>query len=221
MKVDCPKCKTPIESGDINVSGDLCFCKACNEAFKLSQLVNGSEDNAEPDIDVNLPPSGVRYQVFPGGVRIEATTRSPIAFFLVPFMCVWSGGSLGGIYGSQILEGRFDLFRTLFGIPFLIGTLIFGSLALMCVFGKVKVLIEGDDGLVFTGIGPIGQAKKFKFSEISRVYESTTRGSKSNSTQIVLEGTDRITFGSMLNDKRRYFLLRVLRKVVQPARQIN
>ena len=52
-------------------------------------------------------------------VSLGATTRSPIAFFLVPFMCVWSGGSLGGVYGSQVLNGEFDLGISLFGIPFI------------------------------------------------------------------------------------------------------
>lgn len=55
---------------------------------------------------------------FDNGFEISATTESPIAFFLVPFMLVWSGGSLGGIYGTQIANGHFNLFLSLFGIPF-------------------------------------------------------------------------------------------------------
>ena len=65
-----------------------------------------------------------------------------MAFFLVPFMCVWSGGSLGGIYGSQFFQSKFDLSMSLFGIPFVLGTLLFGSFALMTVCGKVVVSIR-------------------------------------------------------------------------------
>ena len=38
-------------------------------------------------------------------------------------MLIWSGGSLGGIYGTQIANQEFSLLQSLFGIPFIIGTI--------------------------------------------------------------------------------------------------
>ena len=42
------------------------------------------------------------------GFRLTLSTRSCIAFFLVPFTLFWAGGSLGGIYGTQIAKGEFN-----------------------------------------------------------------------------------------------------------------
>jgi len=44
---------------------------------------------------------------------------------VIPHVVVTSK-SLGGIYGSQIMKGKFVLGQSLFGIPFLLGTLVFG-----------------------------------------------------------------------------------------------
>ena len=70
-------------------------------------------------------------------------------------MCVWSGFSLGGIYGSQIAAGEFNLGLSLFGIPFVLGTLFFGSLAVMTVRGKVVIAVDRNAGRIFTGVGRI------------------------------------------------------------------
>ena len=115
------------------------------EVFRLSSLVQAT---ASGPVDLNEPPPGAWYQEDFDGFVVGATTRHPIAFILVPFMCVWSGFSLGGIYGSQIAQGRFNLFESLFGIPFIIGTLIFGSMALMSVCGKVIVRVRDSGGNV-------------------------------------------------------------------------
>ena len=97
--------------------------------------------------------------------------ESPAAFFLVPFMCVWSGGSLGGIYGSRIARGQFNLEASLFGIPFVLGTLLFGSIAVMSLCGKAVVRVRGDEGVVFVGVGAIGWRRRFRWGEVTRVME--------------------------------------------------
>src|SRR5438445_11552164 len=104
----CPTCSTPIKSDDVNVSKDVAYCRKCNAAFTLSESVYHNETPA-PNIDLNNPPRGVWFEQTFDGFVVGATTRSAIAFVLVPFMCVWSGGSLGGIYGSQIMSGKFNL----------------------------------------------------------------------------------------------------------------
>jgi hypothetical protein len=142
--------------------------------------------------------------------------RSPIAFFLVPFMCVWSGFSLGGIYGSQIVKGHFQLGPSLFGIPFLIGTLVFGSIALLSVAGRSEVRVRGEHAEAFTGVGPLGLRRRFLMSEVTRVREDVV--GYSNSTPIyaiVLEGSRRIRVGVGVSDARRQFMFGVLRALVE------
>ena len=104
MRVECPVCKQIIPGDSINVAKDVAMCPACHEAFALSELV---AQGHETDSDLGEPPNGTWFRTEANGWELGGTTRHPIAFFLVPFMCVWSGGALGGIYGTQIIQGKF------------------------------------------------------------------------------------------------------------------
>jgi hypothetical protein len=136
-------------------------------------------------------------------------------------MCVWSGGSLGGIYGSQIVNGEFNLGMSLFGIPFVLGTLLFGSIALMTVCGKVVIATEDDDGRVFEGVGPIGWTRRFNWGSISAVEEDYPSYYHSGNIGkvISLVGQTRLKFGAMLSDPRRYYLLQCLRSFLADRRR--
>jgi hypothetical protein len=169
------------------------------------------------DFDINAPPRGAWFDPTVTGWTLGATTRSPMAFFLVPFMCVWSGGSLGGIYGSQIFTGEFNLLLSLFGIPFLLGTVLLGSLAVMTVCGKVNVQVDHNDGTVFTGVGPIGWTRRFEWSSITAVEETQMAYQQTGSGGLVIvliSDQSRVKFGSMLSEPRRYYLLQGLRRLL-------
>src|SRR5688572_9565934 len=112
MKVVCPKCRSTIVPGQINVTRDLALRLRCNEVFELSTLVE--EVECEALLTPGEQPNGTWFNPSFDGFTLGATTRSAAAFFLVPFTCVWSGGSMGGIYGTQIFSGRFDLGTSLF-----------------------------------------------------------------------------------------------------------
>ncbi len=126
MEVLRPKCNQVLGGSDINVVTDIARCRRCDEVFVLSSLVQA---RAFGPVNLDDPPRGAWYRREFNGFVVGASMRHPMAFFLVPFMCVWSGFSLGGIYGTQIVQGRLNLFMSLFGIPFILGTLLFGTLA--------------------------------------------------------------------------------------------
>jgi hypothetical protein len=196
---------------DVNVSTDIALCRHCGRTYAFSEIVSGA-----PAGDLSMPPNGAWYEVLADGFRVGATTRSAAAFFIVPFMCVWSGFSLGGIYGTQLRSGHFNLFSSLFGIPFLIGTLLFGSYALMTVAGKVEVTQRGDQLTIFTGVGTLGWRRRYLASEFSTVHEGLATGARFGSNRqgmtVVLEGSTRAELGAMLSQERRYFLLNALRR---------
>ena len=131
-------------------------------------------------------------------------------------MCVWSGLSLGGIYGTQIRSGTFNLALSLFGIPFVLFSVLFWSFALMAICGKVEVRLRGSEGQVFTGIGSLGFRRRFSTTEVTHVYEGSARcsGVGSEGNAIVLEGTKRLKFGESLRTERRYFVAGVLRALI-------
>jgi len=210
MEVLCPKCNQVFAGSDINVVTDIARCRRCDEVFVLSSVV---EANASAPVNRDDPPRGAWYRPDFNGFVVGATTRHPIAFFLVPFMCVWSGFSLGGIYGPQIVQGKLNLATSLFGIPFILGTLLFGTLALMAVCGKVVVRVCDSDGVVFTGIGPFGWRRPFNSSQVTTVrIEPYFSGNNGQSMTVVLDGPRKVRFGSGLTEARRVFVANVLRQ---------
>jgi hypothetical protein len=204
--MNCPRCSAIIAVEDVNVREGIALCRACRNVVRASELVEG----APSSLDLAVPPGA--WDVTEGGERrIGATTRSPFALFLVPFMVVWSGGSLGGLYGRQIRSGHFDPIQSVFGIPFILGSLMFWAIALMHVAGRVEVRIRGRDASVFTGVGPIGRTQRFHLGEFTSIREG--RGGRGQAS-IVLEGARRVTFGQFLTPARRFFLAQSLRALM-------
>ncbi len=139
----------------------------------------------------------------------------PARGLLVPFVAIWSGISIGGIYGSQVAQGKFNLLQSLFGLPFLLGTLFLVPLTLMMIFGKVTVQVIGADGMIFTGIGPFGWRRRFNWFDVKAVRVETYWSGGRNQTQqtrIVLEGSGKLRFASGLRLQRQEFLAGVLRQ---------
>lgn len=209
----CPNCNSDIQNLNINIQTDVAQCQKCNLVFKISENIT---DYSSDGFDPNIPLKGAWCRKEIDQIVIGATTRSPIAFFLVPFMIVWSGGSIGVIYGMQLVKGEFNLMMSLFGIPFLIGSIIFWSLALMAIWGKVELTLDKQGGKAFTGLGNIGVTKKFTWDEVSTIREkqSNFNYASSQGGSILLEGKRRISFGFGVKESRRYYLFRALKGIL-------
>lgn len=223
-KLDCPKCETSILEDDVNIVADIAKCRECGNVFTVSDYVPNSGQrpasrgsHSRRDLVV---PSGVKFEKSYDGFILSASTRSLSALFIIPFSAVWIGGSLGGIYGSQILSGELNLISSLFGIPFAIGSIFLLAYTAMTVLGKVVVSAKGYDGSVFTGVGPIGWRRNFSWSDIDSVVEdiSAVRSSYTAHHVIRLEGRRRISFGYMLSDEVRYFILKQLEDLLRQKR---
>lgn len=209
----CPKCSSQIQPNKININTDVAQCIECNYIFKISENIESYIDDG---FNISNSPNGTWYKKEFNTTIIGATTRSPIAFFIVPFMVIWSGMSLGGIYGTQITQREFDLSLSLFGIPFLIGSIIFWSFALMSIWGKVELTLNNKGGKIFTGIGNIGLIKKFEWNDIEKITERQTnfRYPGNQGAKIVLEGKKRISFGTGVKEERRYYLFKAIKALI-------
>ena len=216
MKITCPACQIQIPGEQINVATDVAFCPQCEQMTSVSDMLASGQDLA--GFDLGDPPKGVHFEETYDGWKLETSTRSWAALFLVPFMCVWSGGSLGGIYGGQILAGKFNLMASLFGIPFLLGTIVLGSMAAMTVFGKIVVSTSYDQGKVFTGVGPIGWTQNFDWASVTHIRKDSVAGSDGDvhpsSWQITLVGDKRTKIYIGLNEDRRLYILNALRSLM-------
>jgi hypothetical protein len=217
MSTICPSCRSAIAVDDINVSTDLALCRACGKSFRFSEIV-GEPSSGVPDL--NSPPPGAFFEQLPDGFRVGATTRSGMAVFLVPFTCVWAGGSLSGIYGSQIVKGHFALGPSLFGLPFLIGSCFLISLCALYTMGQMTVTKSSDRLSIFVGVGGLGWTRNYLWSDFRTIRDDYASGSMNWNRQgrlIALEGKRRAAFGSLWTDERRYFVLQAIRAFLNGA----
>jgi hypothetical protein len=204
MKVNCSKCKKTIEPQNFNVGKDTAYCVNCENLTSLSSLLvslpSGKFDATNSVRGVTVSDKGHSWS-------IESSNRSLMAIFLVPFTLVWAGGSLSGLYGSQLLSGEFELEKSLFGLPFLIGSIVLITITLMSLFGRTVVNNKNGNALVFIGIGSIGWYRRFDWKNIERVTESSGRQHK----YLSLEGDERLNFGWGLSSEKLYYLSNFLR----------
>jgi len=215
MQVTCPKCRTEIPLVDVNVSTDIALCRRCGTTYSFAELQLNHEETA--GVDLARPPRGAWLRRQANEFEVGAICRSWGAIFIVPFTLVWAGGSLSGIYGTQIIHGKFDWFQSLFGIPFLLGSVVLVTVSLMMTLGKVVVRASGDQGAVFVGVGPLGWTRKFRRSEIKMVRLSLSkwRQNERNVPMLELDGPKPIRFGSGLTEVRRNFMLAAVRQYLR------
>ena len=118
----CPLCGAAIKIDNVNAATDIALCRACGKTSAFS-LVCGA---AQISLDcLTSPPRCIRVESsFDGATSIRYRTASAALLFLIPFTAVWSGGSMFGIYGTQMIKGHFDMAKSLFGIPFLLGAIV-------------------------------------------------------------------------------------------------
>lgn len=163
----CPGCNSEISLDDVNVSADIALCRACGQTNSFAEM---NETAELPDFNELNQPKHIRIEPdFGDGKSLVCKKMSPIALFLIPFTAVWSGMSMWGIYGTQFVKGEFNLIMSLFGLPFLFGTVVLMSVCLFSLFGKRVVTMGNGRGLVFVGVGPLGWKRRFLYSKNLKV----------------------------------------------------
>jgi hypothetical protein len=215
MEILCPECDRPFAASEMNVAKDVAVCPECDEAYALSELV-ADQKVAVEEFDLGQPPPGVSFERTEIGWRLTSTTRSPVGFILVPFALLWCGVGLPNLY-VYLVSGNYDWGQTAGASMFCFAALVLTLLALMTTVGRLSVSGERGEGAVFIGIGPIGWTRRFDWKSIRKVEEENIgyRYSGSHGLAIALIGQDRTKFGSMLTDRRRYFMVQALRKLLK------
>jgi hypothetical protein len=202
----------PIPASEVAPSAGLAVCRSCDKSHSLEACKAAAPIGSRFHPLPTDPPKGVRVEERMDGFRLTLSTRSAAAFFLIPFMMVWSGFSLGGIYGTQIFKGEFDWKLSLFGIPFVLGTLLFGTIALMSAFGQV--VLEQRNGVLLHRVGFLGlfwtRRRDWTGFERAELEESTRRGYGST-WSIALKGSGgEHGLGSGVDRERLAWVLRYL-----------
>lgn len=241
----CPRCKQVIPSEDINVANDIAFCRKCDLSHSLSALATGTV--VDDEVDLSWPPEGAWFKREADGLVVGATHRAlGQAFGLLFFALFWNGivsffvllaiistfQHLGMPFPAWILA-KFSksptvpigmtIFLWVFLTPFIVIGLVVLSSCLSCLAGRTEIRLQGGQGSLFSGVGPLGFRKRFVASEVRavRIDNRAWRDSNGNSrrsAQIILETDYKpIKFGSMLSQERRAFLAGALKKELARA----
>ena len=213
MEFHCPECGLPIEVADLAPAQGVAVCRFCEKPYPLAacqQAVPYEQRNIVPE---QVLPKGVTLAETMDGFRLTLSTRSCVAFFLVPFTMFWAGGSVGGIYGTQIAKGEFNLWISLFGLPFLVGSIFLIAITVMTVAGRCVVELAGGKFSIRTGALGVYRTQSAAWDDVvsCRLTEATSRGRSSYTTtyqvEVEVEGGKSLKFGGTGAERERVLWL--------------
>jgi hypothetical protein len=214
----CSSCGAGIALTDVNVASDIALCRACGKTMSFSDI---APIPGAADMDLTRPPKGVRIEDSPiRGRSIIYQKISPVVFFLIPFTAAWSGFSMTGIYGRQIAKGEFDLTTSLFGLPFLIGTIVLVSVILFMLLGRWRFSYNRGQLEVATEVGPIGWTRRIVCDKSARVSirDSVVRHNNVPQKLIHVECQgNSLKFGAMIPEDRKPFLAEAIRRMLMES----
>ena len=201
MQFHCPECGLPIAVADLAPAQGVAVCRYCEKPYPLAacqEAIPFERRNITPELTL---PKGVKLEETMDGFRLTLSTRSCAAFFFVPFTLVWAGGSLGGIYGTQIAKGEFNLWISLFGLPFLAGSIFLITLTVLSICGRTIVELAGGKFSIRTGALGVYRTQSAAWDDVvsCRLTEATSRGRSSYTTtyqvEVEVEGGKPLKFG--------------------------
>lgn len=86
----CPACRTPIPTDDINIAEGVGYCRACDKLWKLRELASDPEDAAAEAAALAAPPSGCWLRDLGSETVIGCTCRGWMGCFFLFFSAFWN-----------------------------------------------------------------------------------------------------------------------------------
>ncbi|MGI6354189.1 MAG: hypothetical protein ACOX6W_03735 [Lentisphaeria bacterium] len=218
MNMLCPQCGSLLPPEAVNIATDLAQCPECGQVSRAAACV--VEDAISKDV-LRQPPPGTWLRQEADAIVVGATMRSKAAWGAVLFTAICGGISMFGAYGTQIIDGKFDLGRTLFGIPFLLVTVFLIGTTIHMIFGRQEWRLGEDGGSGFNGVGRFGRRWRFAWKNLTRIHIHTIRDNKGNTSfKLILEGTSPELKISLPERKdRQQFILNAIRYYHQQWRR--
>jgi len=211
----CKYCRAAINVADVNVATDIALCRSCGKTMTFSEIVSLP---GIPAADLQNPPKGVRIEDDLAGARTVIYKKiNPAVWFLIPFAAFWSGASMFGIYGRQFSKGVFEPTMSLFGLPFLFGTVVLLSIIAFLLFGCWRIRFAQEICEVSAGVGPIRWTRRQAYDRTSRVSLQLSNVRVNNVPQevICLETNGKaLKFGSMIRGEAKSYIAAVVRQTV-------
>lgn len=238
---DCPQCHRSVPASDMNVATDTFYCRNCNAAEILSQLI--ATERLLTEVNIDRPPEGCGRVHRDGKVVITCRTKAPRRMFVgmnavgglafVAFALMAPAAVVVGLH--QKMEVAPDPWEVLVsesmmgvGVAFIF-CILFLAIGLFILwneaketFGHLEIEVAPSTGSLFTGVCRWGQRQAFKPGEITRVAIEEERWSDSEdgdqiriSVVVELLNGARLQFGETLADEQRQFLAAALLHAVR------
>ena len=215
----CPNCGKQLPLDDVNMAQDMALCRACGYA---GAFLSASTVPQMTDEEMARPPKRVSLQrEFGDALTITCRPKRTILLFLVPFVALWSGVSMSVIYIVPLATGQFEWKLGLFGLPFLMGTVVLVAVILNVLAGKTTVTLS--KGKVTVGTHLLGW-RRFREMECGRgtavsLQNSSYRVNNVPQPEIVLSSGGReVRFGAMaLSNEAKKYVAAVLRRAAGGA----
>ena len=221
IRILCPQCNSEIPISDVQPAADLAICRACNQTHSLSAITAGAELD---DTDLDAPPRAVTVINEADGLRIRYKRISGAFWFLLPFTCVWSGFSIGGIYIKPILDGKTQsVSHLLHGLPFLIGTLVMLDVLIYMALEHRLIRIRPSgfgrgEITVFNGVGRLGRTQRIDYDRETTVTMEPGGVSINHVPQddiCLRTESEELRFGAMLVLPARQYIAALIRETIR------
>lgn len=168
------------------------------------------------------PPQGVRFEKTQDGFLLRASCRS----FIDAVMRVGLAGVVSwlpfGLWWDLIrnfwtYEGSTFWFTCIFLGVWAAAIAYTDWIALMSLFGEIRVTKAGRSGEIFAGIGKVGRTRRISWGDFNGVREIETKtesnGHTSVTRYVTLDAPSRhYRFGWQLPEDRRMFIVQALRE---------
>ena len=242
-RVTCGECGAAIGGEDVNVAADTAYCRACGALSRPSRLLADAEAGLDTALD-DVPAGCGVEEGFGYGRTLRASARSLTGaggtlFFALSwngitsaFICLAVAGTLrlagvgvpawfavpGAKEGVMIDSVRSAIFIWLFLTPFIVIGIVTAMAAVVSLFGHVSVRVGPDGGRVFTGVGPVGWARRFDPADVESVEVGASKWQQDDRDvpAVVIARRTRgpLRFGTMLTAERRAWLVAATRKAL-------
>lgn len=167
MKLICKKCNTLIPSDNVNVAEGICYCRQCNEAFRIASYLAETDtvERAEKPDDTlieSYADAGSMGMIIPPG------KSKSVAFFFLFFSLFWNGITWT-IFIASLSKG--EILPMLFMIPFiLVGILTFFAF-LFYLCGEFSLMIDLQKCYAIWSVSKFKYKKTVRCNEITDVAE--------------------------------------------------
>ncbi|MGA2853229.1 MAG: hypothetical protein ABSE90_03730 [Verrucomicrobiota bacterium] len=210
MNLVCPICEFGIPEKFIDLSEEKAFCPQCQKDFNCSGWI---ETALVVPGQLLHPPHSAWFAETANGFKLGVSTRSYDWIALIPVAAFLSGLMLFFTWGGfHATDREILMVLLLFLTPFYFLGLFLWICVLMSVCGKIEVVVDGESGTIFKGVGTVGWKRSFDWARVEKIRVANQyRRNCETRQKISIEGNEVIEFAAGIQFERLRFMFIALR----------